>query len=115
MQRPRAHQVERSRPQAAGKRKRLFRGLRRTGKDGSHAQLIEAQSYRGRGARGEPKRLIVLDAKTSSNASIFYQTCLDYSIQVLASFHALWPAIYIGPPYSFYLIFNSYSLLAIRS
>ncbi len=43
------------------------------------------------------------------------QTCLDHSIQVLASFHASWPAAYAGPPHSFHLMFDSYSLLAIRS
>ncbi len=43
------------------------------------------------------------------------QTCLDYSIQVLASFYASWPAVYAGSLYSFHLIFDSYSLLAIRS
>ena len=44
-----------------------------------------------------------------------FQTCLDYSIQVLASFHASWPATYAWPPHSFHLMFDSHSLLAMRS
>ncbi len=44
-----------------------------------------------------------------------WQTCLDHSIQVPASFYPSWPAAYAWPPHSFHLTFHSHSLLAMRS